>query len=245
MAVLRREDLGGKAHSASTACDCTVLKNASYLSGLRDLTGTAGQGPCDQNAPGQMPVTTAQYQCSFGVRVQPVIDRGRRLVHSLGLRPYRVFLVWAERQIDRTFRQHHICELMPVKLLTMDSVELTGSEWGENLIGGVALDDISPMQVTEDNLRGYLDGEDWASKSSEREFYYEIQMHARCAGQLTPRRRRFRQATEPYFNGEQFKFQISLVEQEIPRSRDGVDQTIGTVQPDNTPLNTNRPRLVT
>lgn len=194
--------------------------------------------------PGNEAVPTDQFQCSFGVRLQSTIDRARQLTHQFGLRPYRVWLVWQKRERDREFEEHFRCELMPVFVLAMDSIELNSSVWGEDMVGGVSLTWISAAQVTEDTLRGYLDGEDWAAQSTEREFFYEIQMHARCLDAKTPRRRRFIPATEPHFQATSFEWRVALNEQKVSRSRDGVDQTIGTEHEDGTSL-AFKPTIVT
>ena len=196
--------------------------------------------------PGNTAVTDAEYQCSIGVSEQASIDEARRLIHVQGLQPYRVFLVWQQRTRQRTWELVHRCELMPVRVLAMNALELSSSEWGEDDVGGVSLDWVSPNQVDEDVLRGYLNGEDWAAKSDEREFFYEIQLHKRCAlNPLDPRIRRFIQAGEPHLNGQKYQFEIVLAEQKVSRSRGEVDQTIGTEFEDTTPLPFNRPVLVT
>lgn len=239
MPVLTVEDMGGPPiRAGDCGCDSgTSPESEGWHYGAR-------QDTCGETSPGNAPVTEPEYQCSFGVRLQPTIDRARRTVHALGLRPYRVYMVWQIRQSDRTWREHHRCELVPVRVLTMDSLEVTSTDWGEGLLGGVALTGISPQQVDEDALRGYLDGEDWAGKSSEREFFFEIQMMRRCSDELEHRRRRFYPGSEPFFDAESFEYSVSLAHQKVERSRDGVDQTIGTKNPDGTPILPG-PRLVT
>lgn len=242
MAVLTSDKMSGPVHRASTGCGCgktvcTCAEKGGQVSFI------PSQDPCTDSA-AQTPVETSEYQCSLAVTRQAAIDSARRRVHELGFRPYRVFLVWANRQSDRTIIEYHRAELMPVKVLSMNGLELVSSDWGEDLIGGIALAEISPQQVTEDTLRGYIDGEDWQSKSTEREFFYEIALHERCAGEIKSRRRRFYQATEPNLDALRFQFTISIGQQNVERSRDGIDQTIGTVNPDGTPL-LDKPRLVT
>ena len=243
MPVLTVEEMGGAPFRSDHGCGCESQHSSSSTGGKSYLPQI---NTCSEQSPGNVGITEAQYQCSLGVRMQPTIDSARRQVHALGFRPYQVFLVWQVRQPDRTWREYHRCELVPCKLLTMDSVEITASDWGENLVGGVALTEISPQQVDEDTLRGYIDRQDWASHSTEREFFYEIVMLRRCPnnGELQHRRRRFYQASEPFYDAESFEWSISIAQQKIERSRDGVDQTIGTVRPDGTPIPTG-PQLVT
>lgn len=244
MTVLRVEDMGGPPFVAEHGCGCTCGScSATQSTGSRSYLPSF-PGPCEPTAPGNEPITSEMYRCSLGVGLQPTLDRARAIVHRLGFRPYRVFLVWQQRGAGEVWTEHHRCELMPVKVLTLENVEINASEWGETLVGGVALAEISPQQVTEDTLRGYIDDEDWASKSERREFFYEVVMHQRCTSELVPRRRRFYQVSEPSFDAESFGFSVSVGQQNIERSRDGVDQTIGTVNPDGTPL-LPKPRLVT
>ena len=125
-----------------------------------DYGGPAYQGACDDsNGPcevgeGQRPISETDYRCSVMLRTQSAVDRARRVAHQIGTRPYRVSLVWQERQTDRRWKQVHSCELMPVRVLTMDSVEIVASDWGADLVGAVSLTEISPNQVDEDTLRG-------------------------------------------------------------------------------------------
>ena len=193
--------------------------------------------PCDENGPGNQPVCDDTYQCSLGVRLQPTIDRARRIAHRLGVRPYRVFLVWQERR--RTREWYEVCrkELTPVRLIALDSVDLDVSQAGLQPEGGVSLREISPAQVTEDELRGYLNGEPWGADDPDREFFYEVQLHQRCVDGATPRRRRFIIGSEPHLDGGAFQYRVGLVDQEIARSPDGQDRTA----PNDLPV----PRLIT
>lgn len=249
MSVLRLEDMGGKPYHPAIGCGCESSCNCSTgaTSGRNYLTGPSSCGP---QSPGNDPVEESTYRCSVGVRLQSSIDGARRIAHTLGFRPYRVRLVWQQRGLNmsdpRAFGEFHSCELMPVKVLTMDSVEIVASNWGEDLIGGVAMSEISPQQVTEDTLRGHIDGHDWvAADPQNREFFFEVALQVRCDGDLKSRRRRFIYGAESSLAADQFQFKISLVQQNVERSRDGVDQTIGTVNKDGTPLPPNGPRLVT
>lgn len=208
-----------------------------------------GQTPCSCNfsgapiqnqvpdvcaaGPGNEPVSEAQYRCSLAVRTQAVVDLGRRKVHEAGLRPYRVFLVWQERVQGGDFVEYLRFELMPVKILAMDSLDLAASNWGEDITGGVSLSEISPQQIGhEDTLIGYIDNIDWAGKSDRREFFYEIVMYSRCATDPEPQRRRFYPITEPNHDALKFQYTITVGKQKIDRSRESVDQTIGTVDTD-------------
>lgn len=202
--------------------------------------------PCADGV-GQIPIGDGQYQCSISVRGQPAVDRARLQAHRVGQRPYRVYLVWQQRDRDLNWQLHHRRELMPVRVRTLESLDIVASNWGEDIVGGIILDEISPAQVTEDTLRGYIDDIDWVSESTGREFFYEVVLRPRCGDQLSSRTRRFYQASEPSFAPGRFEFSIAVAHQHIARSRDGVDQTIGTRNGDGRPLTAfpSGPRLVT
>ena len=114
-AVLSPGDFSGPMRGVAN-CGCGEPAGAGMVT-----SGTAVYVPttdaCGDALPGNVPVTDAEYQCSIGVRFQPTLDSARRVVHTLGLRPYQVFLVWQERNRDRTWREVHRCELMPVRVV--------------------------------------------------------------------------------------------------------------------------------
>lgn len=179
--------------------------------------------PC---APGEgnEAVEDDQHQCSTMVRIQGTIDRANRVAHTLGVRPYRVFLVWQERNRSRSWYEVHRKELIPVRISGLDGVDLSLSAAGLQPEGGVTLREVSPAQTNEDELRGYLNGSNWGGESSDREFFYEVVMAKRCAGESEPRRRRFILAAEPFLRGGAGEFRVRLVDQEIARV-DGQDRT--------------------
>lgn len=194
-----------------------------------------GPGPGEEQLPGNLPVEDEAYRCSLGVSLQGALDRARRIPHTLGLRPYRVFLVWQQRDRDREWRTAVEMELIPVRLAALDSVDLSLSQAGLQPDGGINLTEVSPSQVTEDDLRGFLNGELWGSDTIDRQFFYEVRLHERCVSgdgvdsRILPKgtkRRRFIPGSEPYFDGASHQFRVGLVDQEIARDRDGKDATI-------------------
>lgn len=245
MGVLRPSDFGGPIRGFAN-CGCDQSSGPSS-------TGTPVYVPvvdsCGINGvtlAGNVPVTDAEYQCSIGTQLQPTLDIARRVVHTLGLRPYQVFLVWQQRTRQRTWEEFRRCEVMPVRVSNPEGIELSSTVWGEDIQGGYTLEEVSPLQLDEDAVKGYINGVDWAEKSTEREFFYEIILHQRCPGApLTPRRRRFTLSGEPFLNGQRFYWRLELSEQKVSRSRSGVDQTIGTEREDTSALPFNRPTLVT
>lgn len=196
--------------------------------------GHCGPGPGGGQLPGNEPVTDAAYQCSLGVTTQPAIDAARRINHELGLRPYRVFLVWQERDRVRVWQTKCELELIPVRVMDLDGVDLELSQAGLQPMGAIKLSEVSPAQVTEDDLRGYLGGRLWGQTTVDEQFFYEVRLHERCnperASRLFPpggpKRRRFTLGAEPFLRGDRFEWRIGLIDQEIARTRDGRDNSI-------------------
>jgi hypothetical protein len=242
VAILTLNKMGG-APRPSGPCGCDTAP--SFGGPVAGPSLIPGSDSCNTDLAGNQPVADSEYQCSIAVTLQETIDNARRISHTMGFRPYRVYLIWQERSSGREFSEVSRLELMPVTVVRMDGLGLSTEVWGEDLSGGIRLQEISPQQVTEDVLRGYVDGEDWAEKNPEnREFFYEVQLAQRCADGKTPRRRRFYPRSEPDFYAGEYQFRISLTEQKIARSRDGVDQTIGTEHEDGTTVRRG-PTLVT
>ena len=161
------------------------------------------EGPC---GPG------GSYLTSLGVTLQCTVDEARRLAyHTTGLRPYRVFLVWRRRRRDiAPERPHQIIkrlELVPVNLVALDGTDLELTSVGLDAVGGLTLTQISPRQVSDDDLRGKLDGRDLVG--SEEEFFYEV-IHRQLEDQTDPPRRRYIIASEPHRDGEGFQYVVNL-----------------------------------
>lgn len=223
MPTLPLDKYGGPARPSGD-CGCGVEGPATTV-GPSLVPST---DPCDDSGLGNKPVCDDTYQCSVGVRLQPTIDRARRTAaHRTGLRPYRVFLVWQERTRSREW--YEVCrkELTPVRIIALDALDLDVSQAGLQPEGGISLREISPTQTNENELRGYLNGEKWGHDDPDREFFYEVQLHQRCADDGTPRMRRFIIGSEPHYDAGAFQFRVGLVDQEIARSPEGEDRTVG------------------
>lgn len=173
-------------------------------------------------------MTDEQARCGLGVQLQPTVDGARRLLHEQGLRPYRVFLVWQEREHGREWQTVRELELVPVKAIGMHEIELTVTPVGTLPTGPVKLREISLQQVDEDTLRGALDGEPW--DGPDREFFYEVRLHRRCASDPEPRRRRFVIAGEPEARATSFEWIVRLTDSMPARDRAGNDATVGEAE---------------
>ena len=178
-------------------------------------------------SPGNCPVSEAMFQCSVGSGLQAAVDIGRRQIHVLGLRPYRVALIWQTyNRIKNDWQEAACIELMPVKVVALNAASYQVGEGGLYLDGPVQLEEVSPQQVTEAQLRGYRDGVNWSEKSSEREFFYEIQQFRRCPTDPEPMRHRFALGTAVHWDGVGFQYLFSLVPQLVPRGAGGDDRSI-------------------
>lgn len=170
-------------------------------------------------APGPGNELTTDYACSLAVQLQGVVDQARRQQHLLGFRPYRATLVWQERDAQQRYREIKRIELMPceVKLTS----QFTRIQWmlstgGSRPDGDLQLFQISPAQVTMDDLRGRLDGQD---PPDGVEFFYEITRDARCAGD-SAESWRYALKSLPFLDAAAFQIVVDITSQITPRNPD-------------------------
>jgi hypothetical protein len=190
-----------------------------------------GIDPC-KPGPGNVPVDEASYMCSLGVRLQGTLDRARRINHRLGMRPYRVTLVWQERARPRDWREVYRLELTPVRVIDMTEVGRDLGESGNYANGSIRLTEVSPAQVSENILRGQLPaGVQWGAETHDREFFFEVQRYRRCVGDAEPPRHRFVLGSEVHHDGEQMFYSFVLVAQQVPRGPGGVDKSLALKPP--------------
>jgi hypothetical protein len=190
-------------------------------------------GNCNPGGPSPtQPVAPANTQpvdslaCTLLGGLQATIDYGRQLAHAIGARPYRVRMVWQEQdRITAKWSAVHERELVPVRIET-------GRESLETLLGGsvptgtISLREISPIQVDELTLRGYIQGEPWGAEDPSREFFFEIQQIPYCATDPEPERYRFVLDGVPELRTDSHEWRVSLVAAFGRRERDGTDSTV-------------------
>lgn len=195
------------------------------------------EGQCDGNQPA-FPEPPKEDSCgpqtfetSVGVDVQCAVDEARREgFHLTGLRPYRVFLVWRRRRRD-TDGDHDVIlrkELVPVNVVAIDGTDLELTVVGLDAIGPLTLTQISPGQVSDDELRGKLEVSPGVIRNldpTEEEFFYEIQ-HEPFPGQSTPLRRRYILAAEPHHDAIGFQYVVTLRTQETQMGTNDEDQNL-------------------
>lgn len=141
---------------------------------------------------------------------------GRMLNHELGFRPYKCYLVWQERDAKQRFKEIKRIELMPVRVrLTSEftRIKWTLSNGGSRPDGFLQLEDVSPNQVSEADLRGQLDGRD---PPDGVEFFYEIVKQPRCAGEVAQTIRCALQSV-PFLDAAKFMYVVDLKDQAVVR----------------------------
>ena len=164
--------------------------------------------------------------CSILGGLQPIVDSARRITHEIGARPYRVRLVWQEQSsITAKWSEAHSLELVPVRL-EAGRENLEDLAAGGVPTGSITLREISPIQVDELTLRGYLQGQPWGADEPTREFFFEVQQLPRCAGDPTPERYRYVLEGVPELRTDAFDWQVRLIAQFGRRSQDGQDTTV-------------------
>lgn len=190
-----------------------------------------GNSPCGPS-PGNVALDEASYMCSLGVRLQPTADRARRIAHRLGFRPYRVAIIWQERDRRREWREVYRVELMPVRVVAMDSVARELGESGNRAEGSMRVTEVSPQQVTENMLRGQLPaGVQWGADTHDREMFFEVQRFRRCPEDPENPRHRFILGSEVHHDAEQMMFTFVLQAQQVPRGLEGEDRSLNLRRP--------------
>ena len=220
---------------AGCNCGCSG-SHAAGCPQFDDLVGTfialrAGDA-CGATDSGNAAVL--DIKCTLGLQLQPLLDMTGRLKASLGLQPYRVFLVWEQRVDSEEFTEVRRVELMPVEVRGLNEVRIVLGADGRAPDGQLLLVGISPNQVSQDDLLGRLEGRAW-DRDGER-FFYEVRLHERCAGRSKPTAWRWTVDGVPELRSPARApagWMIRVTDQRAPRGRHGEDQTTAIgVQPE-------------
>lgn len=189
--------------------DCTTV--------LDPVTGEElpAPGVCAPG-PANVPNTDEDLRGSLGVCLQAAVDEARSVVHDLGLRGYRVFLVWQRRDSNQRFQEINRKELFPVQVSSLAGVAYESSPSGMQPEGDVVLTELSPAQTNTRELLGRVPDLNY-HLDPDIEFFYEVTPRARCVGD-NPVPGRFTPASLPYYDAENFQITINLVDQEAPRT---------------------------
>lgn len=219
--------------------DCTVA--------VDPITGEiiAAPGVCAPG-PANVPNTDPELNGSIGVCLQPAVDEARALVHDLGLRGYRVWLVWQRRNSQQRFEELRRVELYPVLVSSTAAIDYVSTVSGMTDDGEVTLSEISPAQTNGSELFGEIPEFDY-HLDPDVEFFYEIARRARCAGDaasIPPGR--YTPSSLPYYDAENFQWTLTVTDQEgrrTPPPPIGVDDLDGSYQTERDTLQRRRGRL--
>lgn len=207
--------------------------NDCRCSGPCSCTRSSAQPGCTPGGPTPLsPPAPANTQplsslvCSVLGGLQPIVDSARRIAHEIGARPYRVRLVWQERNaVTGLWSEVYARELVPVRI-EPGREQFTDEVAGQIPGGSISLREVSPGQVDELTLRGYLQGKPWSVDNPSREFFFELQQIRRCATDPEPERYRYVLDGVPELETDRMQWRVRLLAQYGRRSRAGQDTTV-------------------
>jgi hypothetical protein len=170
-------------------------------------------------------LTSQQAKSSLANRLGPRVDRLRQIATNFGLRPYRVYLVWAkysgeERGEGYSDEQARI-ELLPTpKVMDLNSVAFSPFSGGVLPVGSVRIEKVS-VTYTQDTLKGLQLPEGHENVVPQPwEFYYEIVEDGR--GDPNPLRAKYRLAAAPFRRPGKVDWSIVLERISEDNNRDGL-----------------------
>lgn len=192
--------------------------------------------------PENVPNTDDDLVGSLGVCLQSAVDGARGIVHDLGLRGYRVWLVWRKRNRQQRAEEIRRVELFPVLVSSTAALDWESSASGMQASGDLVVTEISPAQVSGRELFGYIDDR---ARDPDVEFFYEIERRERCPTEPNTVPGRFTPASLPYYDAENFQYTITVTDQEGARTEPppvGVPDRDGSYQTERD-TNAVRPRI--
>lgn len=173
------------------------------------------------------PLTPEQAKRTIVHRFGPRADRIRQLATRVGLRPYRVFLVWSKYtggEIGEGVEQYiKTIEILPTPVVaSLDGVTLNPFSAGVLPVGSVRLTRISSV-FTDDILSGHIVpkiGEDEVPEPYD--FFYEIAEDGR--GNPDPQRQRYRLLSQPMRRAGKMDWVVGLERVSEDRDRHAFSQ---------------------
>lgn len=231
----RFEGCSARVPSDCAGGDCTTVIDPQTGQPV-PAPGICGPGP--ENVPN----TDGDLVGSLGVCLQTAVDGARGIVHDLGLRGYRVWLVWRKRDRKQRAEELRRVELFPVLVSSTAAIDWESSFSGMRASGDIVLTEISPAQVSGRELFGYIDDR---TRDPDVEFFYEVERRERCPSDPNSVPGRFTPASLPYYDAENFQYVITLTDQEGARTEPppiGVPDRDGSYQTERD-TNAVRPRI--
>lgn len=148
-----------------------------------------------------------------------LVDEFRQLYTDAGLRPYRVFSVvysWSggeEGKGDLDIVSER--EFLPRPLVDTRETTKENTEAGERFQGTAKLTEVSP-RMTEDEILAYFPE---APLPRGHFAFIEVRMDLRDGGHVI--RKRYTVKDPPYRNAAKFYWEVRLLAQQMPRTREG------------------------
>lgn len=199
--------------------------------------------------PRPRPLSPEQARRTLAHRLAPRIDRVRQLATRLGIRPYRVWLVWTKwsgvERGEGTEREIGRIEILPTpKVRSLDNVAAQFFSGGVLPVGSIRLTEISAL-YTQDQLTGLAVPPDpdfvednvpprrstaiqvsESPKPSLRslpepfDFYWEV--HEDGRGDDPPQHNKFRLAAWPHRDAGNVQWSVLLERISVDEGRDGM-----------------------
>lgn len=173
--------------------------------------------------PKPRPLSPGEATNSFANRFSRVADNARQIATNLGLRPYRVFLIWTkwtgEERGEGDETEFRRIEILPTpKVNSLDNVTFGLFHAGTVPMGSLRVDRISAT-FTQDTLQGRIipvPGED--TIPDPYGFFYEVVEDGR--GDNPPQRAKFRLLNTPFRRAGKIDWTIMLERISADRERE-------------------------
>ena len=174
------------------------------------------------------PLSAGQAGRSLASRVSPMVDRVRQIATTLGVRPYRVFLVWTRWEGTETGEGYEVLKRR-VELLPTPKVKeaMHYAPWHGGVLqeGSYDVQEVSVTAYTEDFLRGLdpklIEGLDLLGANptipEPWDFFYEVVEDGR--GGKEPDRPRFRMNGCPFLKADSAEWVFTLERTSRQRTR--------------------------
>lgn len=159
------------------------------------------------------PLSPFEAKATLANRFGKVADRVRQIATVLGIRPYRVFLVWSQysgsERGEGTSKEVKRIEILPTpQVISLDSVALSPQAAGILPMGSVRVNEIS-ISFTMDQLKGrWFPDPNELDVPNNYEFHWEIIEDGR--GDSVPEVMRFRLAADPFRRGDMVDWTVNL-----------------------------------
>lgn len=169
--------------------------------------------------PTPKPLTDAQAKRSLANRLAPKADRIRQIATKLGIRPYRVFLVWvvysASERGEGREKEIRRKEILPTPLVeSLDAVARNPYAVGIVPEGSIRVSRVSVQSFTSDELAGRAPGE--VLIPDPYGFFYEVVEDGRHG--MEQHRQKYRLSAQPMLQPDRVQWMIVL--ERISEDRD-------------------------